>query len=129
MLLRKMQISIKDIIRIYENEDMSTVVEVFVNRIDAIDDEVETLTELKRIANDFLQIMLKYVMEYLSEPDYDYWFFAGLTGDIFTQYYSFTNLSSDSASGYLAEDNPAQFYEYTFLKCGYAATFVSGAEV
>lgn len=59
MVLRKMQISIKDIIRIYENEDMSTVVEVFVNRINAIDEEVGALTELKRITNDFLQTMLK----------------------------------------------------------------------
>ena len=42
----------------------------------------------------------KYVMECLGEPDYDYWFFAGLTGDLFTQHYSYTNLSSDSASGY-----------------------------
>jgi DNA-binding transcriptional MerR regulator len=59
MILRKMQISIKDIIRIYENEDMSTVVEVFVSRINAIDEEVGALTELKRITNDFLQTMIQ----------------------------------------------------------------------
>ncbi|MDR1117188.1 MAG: MerR family transcriptional regulator [Oscillospiraceae bacterium] len=58
MVLRKMQISIKDIIRIYENEDMSTVVEVFVNRIHAIDDEIGALAELKRIVGEFLQTML-----------------------------------------------------------------------
>jgi len=33
MVLRKMEIPIKDIIRIYESEDMRTVVEVFVKRI------------------------------------------------------------------------------------------------
>ena len=71
----------------------------------------------------------KYVMECLGEPDYDYWFFAGIIGDIFTQHYSYTNLASESASGYLAEDNSVKFYEDTFLKCGYAATFVSGEEV
>jgi len=59
MILRKMQISIKDIIRIYKNTDMSTVVEVFVNRINAIDEEIGALSELKRITNDFLQVMLK----------------------------------------------------------------------
>lgn len=59
MILRKMQISIRDIIRIYENEDMSTVVEVFVSRINAINDEISALSELKRITNEFLQVMLQ----------------------------------------------------------------------
>jgi len=57
LVLRKMQIPVKDIIRIYENKDMSVVVEVFVDRINAIDAEVEALTELKRLTNDFLQTM------------------------------------------------------------------------
>ena len=59
IVLRKMQISIKDIIRIYDNEDMSTVVEVFVNRINDINDEIGALSELKRITNEFLQVMLQ----------------------------------------------------------------------
>lgn len=59
MVLRKMQIPIKDIIRIYESEDMSVVVEAFVDRINSIDDEVNALSELKRIVNEFLQTMLK----------------------------------------------------------------------
>lgn len=59
MMLRKMQIPIKDIIRIYENEDISVVVETFVNRINAIDNEIGALTELKRIISEFLQIMQK----------------------------------------------------------------------
>lgn len=59
LILRKMQISIKDIIRIYENEDMSTIVEVFVDRINAIDEQVGALSELKNIINEFLQAMLK----------------------------------------------------------------------
>ncbi len=71
----------------------------------------------------------KYVMECLGEPDYDYWFFAGLTGDVFTQHYSYTNFSSDSASGYLLEENSDRFVEDTFLKCGYAATYVHREEM
>ena len=59
IILRKMQIPIKDIIRIYENADMSTVVEVFVNRMNAINDEIGALSELKRITNEFLHIMLQ----------------------------------------------------------------------
>ena len=59
IILRKMQISIRDIIRIYENEDMSSVVEVFVSRINTIDEQVGALTELRHITNEFLQIMLQ----------------------------------------------------------------------
>ena len=59
MILRRMQISIKDIIRIYANADMRTLVEVFVNRIDALDEEVGALIELRRITNDFLQTMIQ----------------------------------------------------------------------
>lgn len=59
MVLRKMQISIQDIIRIYESDNMSTVVEVFVNRIYAIKKEENALAELKQIVSEFLQTMLQ----------------------------------------------------------------------
>jgi DNA-binding transcriptional MerR regulator len=59
IVLRKMQISIKDIIRIYESEDMSVVVDTFIGRINAIDEEVNALSEMKRITNEFLQTMIK----------------------------------------------------------------------
>lgn len=58
MVLRKMQMPIKDIIRIYESHDISVVVASFVNRIQAIDREMEALSELKRVVNEFLQAML-----------------------------------------------------------------------
>jgi DNA-binding transcriptional MerR regulator len=59
MVLRKMQIPVKDILRIYESENMSVVVETFVSRIHAIDREIGALSELKRIVNDFLKIMMQ----------------------------------------------------------------------
>ncbi|RAU95951.1 MerR family transcriptional regulator [Paenibacillus sp. YN15] len=59
MVLRKMKIPIKDIIRIYGSADMSVVVETFVNRIRAIDEEVNALTELRRIVNEFLLAMMQ----------------------------------------------------------------------
>lgn len=71
----------------------------------------------------------KYVMECLGEKDYDYWFFAGLTGDVFTQHYSYTNYAGDAISSYLSEENPARFVDETFFKCGYSATYVSSVEV
>ncbi|MCL2545820.1 MAG: MerR family transcriptional regulator [Oscillospiraceae bacterium] len=59
MVLRKMEIPIKDILRIYENADMSVVVETFVERIRLIDEEVDALTELRAVVDDFLQAMLQ----------------------------------------------------------------------
>jgi len=58
IVLRKMLIPIKDIIRIYESEDMSVVVETFVKRIRAIDEEVSALEELRQIVNEFLSAMI-----------------------------------------------------------------------
>jgi hypothetical protein len=66
-----------------------------------------------------------YVMECLGEKDYDYWFFAGLTGDVFTQHYTFTQYSGDALSSYMMDEKPAQFVEDIFAQCGYAASFVS----
>lgn len=57
MILRKMMIPIKDILHIYESSDMSVVVEVFVKRIQEIDRESLALTELRRVTDEFLQIM------------------------------------------------------------------------
>ena len=59
MVLRKMQIPIREILRIYESQDMSAVVEAFVNRIHAIDEEVTTLSELKAVIHEFLQAMIQ----------------------------------------------------------------------
>ncbi|MDF2925479.1 MAG: putative transcriptional regulator [Paenibacillaceae bacterium] len=59
MVLRKMEIPIRDILRIYESTDMGVVVETFVDRIRAIDKEVDALTELRAVVDDFLQAMLQ----------------------------------------------------------------------
>jgi hypothetical protein len=71
----------------------------------------------------------KYVMECLAEKDYDYWFFAGATGDWFTQHYSYTKYSGESLSSYEMEENmggnPEKYVEDIFMKCGYAATYIS----
>lgn len=71
----------------------------------------------------------KYVMECLGEKDYDYWFFAGLTGDVFTQHYTYTKYSGDALSCYMMQEKPAEYAEEVFVKCGYAATFVSKKEL
>jgi hypothetical protein len=75
----------------------------------------------------------KYVMECLGEKDYDYWFFAGLTGDVFTQHYTYTKYAGDALSSYMMEENmggnPGKFVEDVFFKCGYAATYVSNDDL
>ena len=45
---------------------MSVVVETFVNRIRAIDEEVATLTELRAVIDDFLQAMLQNAVTKIS---------------------------------------------------------------
>jgi DNA-binding transcriptional MerR regulator len=69
----------------------------------------------------------KYVMEALNEPDYNYWFFAGLTGDVFTQHYPKSgNYSGDARSSYYIDKVDISFAEDIFEKCGYASSFISG---
>ena len=66
IVLRKMQIPIKDIIRIYDSKDMSVLVQSFVNRMEAIDNEINTLSELKGYLNDFLNAMMTHGITQIS---------------------------------------------------------------
>ena len=66
----------------------------------------------------------KYVMESLGEKDFDYQFFAGLTGDVFVQYYPYDHFRGEGVSGYLLGEEAERFTEELFSKCGYAATYV-----
>jgi len=59
MILRKMQIPVRDIRRIYRSRDMSVVVESFVERIRTIDEEITALSDLRRIVDGFLQTMVR----------------------------------------------------------------------
>lgn len=64
-------------------------------------------------------------MECLGETDFDYWFFAGLTGDNFTQFYSKSHFRGNSALDYhLSEPENHIVIEEIFRKCGYSSTFV-----
>ncbi|MCL2665186.1 MAG: MerR family transcriptional regulator [Defluviitaleaceae bacterium] len=76
---------------------------------------------------------VKYVMESLGENDFDYWFFAGATGDLFTQHYSFNGYAGDAVSSYMMEEDmggdPHKFTEEIFSICGYAATYVSNEDI
>lgn len=66
LVLRKMQIPIKDIIRIYQNQDMEMLVQTFVDRMAAIDDEISTLSQLKAYVNEFLRAMTEHGVTQIS---------------------------------------------------------------
>lgn len=66
LVLRKMQIPIKDILRIYENQDMETLVQSFVKRMEEIDAEISTLSQLKTFVNDFLDAMTAHGITQIS---------------------------------------------------------------
>ncbi len=65
-VLRKMQIPIKDILRIYSSREMLDITQVFVDRLNEIDREVTALSELKRIINDFLNKMIEKGIKQIS---------------------------------------------------------------
>ncbi|MBB2183373.1 hypothetical protein H0486_10835 [Lachnospiraceae bacterium MD1] len=68
----------------------------------------------------------KYVMECLGEKEYDYSFFAGLTGDNFAQVYAYDHFRGDGATDYiLSEKGNTEYIESIFEACGYASTFVT----
>lgn len=77
LVLRKMQIPIKDIIRIYESTDMKVLVQTFVGRIEAINEEIATLSELRAIVDDFLNAMLKSGVSHISALPFLYEKVAG----------------------------------------------------
>ncbi len=66
MVLRKLQIPIKDIVRIYESREMSTITQVFMERIDEIDQEIDTLSELKQIVSEFVTRMNEQGIKHIS---------------------------------------------------------------
>jgi|GEM_PF-802147 len=55
LILRKLNISIKDIQRIFNTSGSEVVLEVLGKKVDAIDDEVSLLHELKEIVLDFIR--------------------------------------------------------------------------
>lgn len=53
-----MQIPIKDILRIYDSEDTAVLIQAFIDKINAINDEVDALKALRDIVDNFLKVMM-----------------------------------------------------------------------
>lgn len=79
--------------------------------------------------NYWLHGCLRYVMEALGESGFDYEFFSGLTGDIFTQVYAFDRFRGDCATDFLLSAGEHGFIEDIFARCGYGAEFVPDERV
>ena len=68
---------------------------------------------------------MRYVMECLGEPDYDYWFFAGLVGDNFTQFYPRKG-NCCAVSDYLMGP---EYAAWVFGQVGYTCEYVTKQEL
>ncbi len=64
-----------------------------------------------------------YVMECLGEKEFDYLFFAGLTGDVFVQYYN-QSFAGYGINVHYQVNGDGRFFEGIFEKCGYSAAYV-----
>lgn len=57
LILRKMQIPIKDIIRIFKNEDIHVAVDAFTKKLRSLDTEISNLHLLREIIDAFLSVL------------------------------------------------------------------------
>lgn len=55
MILRNMQIPISDIIEIFRSESTAVLLQKFIDKLESIDKEVENLSQLRIVVNEFLQ--------------------------------------------------------------------------
>jgi len=67
LILRKLNISVKDIKRIFETESNSVILEVLNNKVENIDNEVALLQELKEIVMKFIEQIKK--ADFKNETD------------------------------------------------------------
>jgi len=75
---------------------------------------------------------MRYVMECLGELDYDYGFFAGLTGDNFTQFYPRNGNFSNNVMIYCAVSDcqmGADYATWVFDQIGYTCEYVARKEL
>lgn len=58
MVLRKLQIPVKDMLTIFKGESTSALLQAFVDKLERLDTEITALSELRRLVDDFLHQML-----------------------------------------------------------------------
>ncbi len=58
IILRKLQIPVKDLVAIFKSENMSALIQAFVDKLESLDTEISALSELRHLVDDFLHKML-----------------------------------------------------------------------
>jgi hypothetical protein len=58
IVLRKLQIPVKDIVEVFKSESMTALIQAFVDKLDSLDTEITALSELRQLVDDFLHEML-----------------------------------------------------------------------
>ncbi len=92
-------------------------------------DILHQLIWMERGQNYWFNGCASYIMELKGETQFDYDFFAGISGDIFAQIYTYDYFRGDSATDYRISNGDGSFIEEVLSKCGYASTFVRGEQL
>ena len=58
IVLRKLQIPVKDITTIFKSESTTALIQAFVDKLDSLDTEISALSELRKLVDEFLHKML-----------------------------------------------------------------------
>ena len=58
IVLRKLQIPVKDIVKIFKSESMAGLIQAFVDKLEALDTEITALSKLRKLVDEFLHMML-----------------------------------------------------------------------
>ena len=58
IVLRKLQIPVKDIVKIFKNESMEALIQAFVDKLETLDTEITALSKLRKLVDEFLHMML-----------------------------------------------------------------------
>lgn len=58
IILRKLQIPVKDIVVIFKSENTAALIQAFVDKLESLDTEISALSELRHLVDDFLHKMI-----------------------------------------------------------------------
>lgn len=58
LILRKLQIPVKDMVVIFKSEDTAALIQAFMDKLESLDTEISALSELRHLVDDFLHKML-----------------------------------------------------------------------
>ena len=58
IVLRKLQIPVKDIVTIFKSESTAALIKAFVDKLESLDTEISALSEIRKLVDEFLHKML-----------------------------------------------------------------------